>query len=86
MEKNRQNFVIVVVEENMSNIREKIIQLEYELEMYKREQAKLCDHENLLILSSSDYAGVHDEYLFVCDSCGKLFLSNDPNFKFKESL
>ena len=63
-------------------IKEKIIELKRQIKYYEEELTKVCQHKKVSLMFDK-YR--NDDYIFICDTCGMTFVTEDPNFKYKEN-
>jgi hypothetical protein len=63
-------------------IKEKITELKRQIKYYEEELTKVCQHEKMSLMFDK-YRNC-DDYFFICDNCGMTFVTDDPNFKYKE--
>lgn len=61
-------------------IKEKIIELKKQIKYYEGELTKICQHEKVSP-GFDKYNNYSDNYIFVCDNCGLMFVTDDPKFK-----
>jgi len=65
----------------MQTIKKNIIKLEKEIKEAKEELKRVCPHKN--ISPSFDKYLYPDDYMFVCNDCGMVFITEDPNFTYE---
>jgi hypothetical protein len=63
-------------------IKKRIIGLKKEIETCKQELTNICKHEKTSLLL--DRRHTYEDYIFICANCGMTFVTEDPNFKYKE--
>ena len=50
----------------------------------KNKNKKQCKHNKLTPCFDKYIDYLHEEYCFVCEDCGKVFITKDKNFNGKE--
>lgn len=64
-------------------IKEKILELKRQIKYYEKELTNVCKHEKVSLMF--DKYNTYEDYVFICGNCGMTFVTEDPNFKYKEN-